>query len=150
MPNLDMNNKKYPVPKKFKKLIGDEISGNNMTTKISRLRKKENKSKEEEELLEYLQKEYENIADSIYNKKKIQMNLGRENAFKKTHTKDKHNKNVTKIGGMAKLTSSGKHTKSSDQVANNRVQYYESFDKEIKDMIYLIEYMDNNNKNKIL
>jgi len=150
MPNLDMNNKKYPVPKKFKKLIGDEISGNNMTTKISRLRKKENKSKEEEELLEYLQKEYENIADSIYNKKKIQMNLGRENAFKKTHTKEKHNKNVTKIGGMAKLTSSGKHTKSSDQVANNRVQYYESFDKEIKDMIYLIEYMDNNNKNKIL
>jgi len=150
MPNLDMNDKKFPVPKKFKKLIGDEISGNNMTTKISRLRKKENKSKEEEELLEYLQKEYENIADSIYNKKKIQMNLGRENAFKKTHTKDKHNKNVTKIGGMAKLTSSGKHTKASDQVSNNRVQYYESFDKEIKDMIYLIEYMDNNNKNKIL
>ena len=78
------------------------------------------------------------------------MNLGRENAFKKAHTKDRKNKNVDKIGGMAKLTSSGKHTKASDQVANNRVQYYESFDKEIKDMIYLIEYMNNNDKNKIL
>tara|TARA_B100001094_G_C17841947_1_gene628398 strand:- start:45 stop:497 length:453 start_codon:yes stop_codon:yes gene_type:complete len=150
MPNLDMNDKKYPVPKKFRKLIGDKISGNNMTTKISRLRKKENKPKEEEELLEYLEKEYENIADSIDNKKRIQMNLGRENAFKETHTKDRKNKNVTKIGGMAKLTSSGKHTKASDQIYNNRVQYYESFDKELKNMLYLIEYMDNNNKNKIL
>jgi hypothetical protein len=150
MPNLDMDDKKFPVPQKFKKLIGDEISGNNMTTKMSRLRKKENKSKEEEELLEYLEKEYENIADSIDNKKRIQMNLGRENAFKETHTKDRKNKNVTKVGGIPKLTSSGKHTKASDQVANNIVQYYESFDKEIKDMIYLIEYMDNNDKNKIL
>ncbi len=96
MPNLDIDNKKFPVPKKFKKLIADEISGNNMTTKMSRLRKKENKSKEEEELLEYLEKEYENIADSIDNKKRIQMNLGRENAFKQTHTKDRKNKNVTK------------------------------------------------------
>jgi len=51
---------------------------------------------------------------------------------------------------MAKLTSSGKHTKTSNQLANNIVQYYESFDKEIKDMIYLIEYMDNNDKKKIL
>jgi len=89
MPNLDIHNKKFPVPKKFKKLIGNEISGNNMTTIMSRLRKKENKSKEEEELLEYLEKEYENIADSIDNKKRIQMNLGRENTFKKTHTKEK-------------------------------------------------------------
>ena len=48
MPNLDIHNKKFPVPKKFKKLIGNEISGNNMTTIMSRLRKKENKSKEEE------------------------------------------------------------------------------------------------------
>jgi hypothetical protein len=150
MPNLDIHNKKFPVPKKFKKLIGNEISGNNMTTIMSRLRKKENKSKEEEELLEYLEKEYENIADSIDNKKRIQMNLGRENTFKKTHTKDRKNKNVDKIGGMAKLTSSGKHTKTSNQLANNIVQYYESFDKEIKDMIYLIEYMDNNDKKKIL
>ena len=150
MPNLDIHNKKFPVPKKFKKLIGNEISGNNMTTIMSRLRKKENKSKEEEELLEYLEKEYENIADSIDNKKRIQMNLGRENTFKKTHTKDRKNKNVDKIGGMAKLTSSGKHTKTSNQLANNIVQYYESFDKEIKDMIYLIEYMDNNDKKNIL
>jgi hypothetical protein len=150
MPNLDMDDKKFPVPQKFKKLIGDEISGNNMTTKMSRLRQKENKSIEEEELLEYLEKEYENIADSIDKKKRIQMEIGRKNAFKKPHTKDRKNKNVDEIGGMAKLTSSGKHTKASDQVANNRVQYYESFDKEIKDMIYLIEYMDNNDKNKIL
>ncbi len=149
MPNLDIDNKKFPVPKKFKKLIADEISGNNMTTKMSRLRKKENKSKIEEELLEYLEEKYKNLADSIYNRKKTQMNLGRENSFKITHPK-KNNKNVDKIGGLAKLTSSGKHTKQSDQLLNNRVQYYESFDKEIKGTIYLIEYMDNNNNNKTL
>lgn len=149
MPNLEIDNKNFPVPNKFKKLIGEKISGNNMTTKISRLKKKENKSKLEEELLEYLEKEYENMADSIYNRKKVQMNLGRENSFKKTHKKDRKNKNVDKIGGLPKLTSSGKHTKQSDQILNNRVQYYESFDKEIKGAIYLIEYMDNNNNKTI-
>ncbi len=149
MPNLDIDNKKFPVPKKFKKLIADEISGNNMTTKMSRLRKKENKSKIEEELLEYLEEKYKNLADSIHNRKETQMNLGRENSFKRPHPK-KNNKNVDKIGGLPKLTSSGKHTKQSDQLLNNRVQYYESFDKEIKGTIYLIEYMDNNNNNKTL
>ncbi len=53
---------------------------------------------------------------------------------------------MAKPGGLAKLNSD---TKVSKQLENNMVQYYESFNKEIKNMIYLIEYMDNN-KNKII
>ena len=52
---------------------------------------------------------------------------------------------------MVKINSSGKHSKVSDQIENNRVQYYESYDSEIEAVRYLIEYMNNNNnKNKIL
>ena len=71
------------------------------------------------------------------------------NAFKDTHEKDRDNANPSKVGGLAKLTSSGKHSKVSDQIENNRVQYYESYNKEIENMKYLIEYMNNNN-NKII
>ncbi len=78
--------------------------------------------------------------------KDAQRRNGKENAFKNEHTKDNKNTNVTKPGGLAKLNSS---TKVSKQLEDNMVQYYESFNKEIKDMIYLIEYMDNN-KNKII
>mgnify|MGYP000244349778 CR=1 FL=1 len=44
----------------------------------------------------------------------------------------------------------GKHSKVSDQIENNRVQYYESYNKEIEGMKYLIEYMNNNNNNKTI
>ena len=50
---------------------------------------------------------------------------------------------MSKVGGLAKLTSSGEHSKVSKQLEDNMVQYYESFNKEINSMVYLIEYMDN-------
>ncbi len=146
MPNKDIKNKKYKIPKKFVKNLGEEISGNNLPTKISRLENKESLTEEEEEVLEWLNKTYNKKKEESYHHKDIQRNNGRENAFKEEHTKDKKNTNVTKPGGLAKLNSS---TKVSKQLENNMVQYYESFNKEIKDMIYLIEYMDNN-KNKII
>ena len=67
------------------------------------------------------------------------------NAFKDTHEKDGQGK-FDKVGGLAKMGRSGKHSKTSDQLENNRVQYYESYEKEIEDMRYLIEYMNNNGK----
>lgn len=71
------------------------------------------------------------------------------NAFIDTHEKDKDNANPTKVGGLADMKVRGKHSKVSDQIENNRVQYYESYNKEIKDMKYLIEYMCNKNNKTI-
>ncbi len=139
MPNKDIDSKKYEP-------LGVKTSGNNLTTKISRLENKEYLTKEEEETLTELKKTYNKEKEKSYHNKDVQRKNGRKNAFKETHTKDNKNTNVAKPGGLAKLNSD---TKVSKQLENNMVQYYESFNKEIKNMIYLIEYMDNN-KNKII
>jgi len=146
MPNKDINKKIYKIPKKFVNALGEDISGNNLTTKKSRLENKEYLTKEEEDALEWINKTYNKKKEESYHNKDIQRKNGKENAFKEEHTKDNNNTNVGKPGGLAKLNSS---TKVSKQLENNMVQYYESFNKEIKNMIYLIEYMDNN-KNKII
>lgn len=148
MPNKDINKKIYIIPKKLVNTLGKDISGNNLTTKKSRLENKESLTKEEEDALEWLKKTYDKKKEVSYHNKDIQRKNGKENAFKKKHTKDNKNVNVSKVGGLAKLTSSGEHSKVSKQLEDNMVQYYESFNKEINSMVYLIEYMDNN-KNKI-
>jgi len=148
MPNKDIDPKKYTIPKKHIKNLGKEISGNNLTTKKFRLENKESLTKEEEDALEWLNKTYNKKKEESYHNKDIQRKNGKENAFKIKHPKDNKNVNVSKVGGLAKLTSSGEHSKVSKQLENNMVQYYESFNKEINSMVYLIEYMDNN-KNKI-
>jgi len=146
MPNKDINKKIYKIPKKFVNALGKDISGNNLTTKKSRLENKEYLTNEEEEALEWINKTYNKKKEESYHNKDVQRKNGKENTFKIEHTKDNKNTNVGKPGGLAKLNSD---TKVSKQLENNMVQYYESFNKEIKNMIYLIEYMDNN-KNKII
>lgn len=146
--NKDLVNKGYPVPENLRSLLGDKITGNNMTTRITRLEKKDNLSDVESEALTWLKNAYEGDKKRNDANKRVQMKAGKENSFIKTHEKDRDNANPTKIGGAAKLTSSGEHSKVSDQIENNRVQYYESINAEIDAARYLIEYMDNK-KDKI-
>lgn len=80
-----------------------------------------------------------------YQVKKTGMDAGRENQFKKTHTKDKDNANPTGVGGIPKMNKGSMK----DKIMNNKEVYNESINNEIKEIKYLIEYMDNNNnKNK--
>lgn len=145
MPNLDLVNKDYVVNSpSAKKYLGDKISGNNLTTIKSRLENKGQLNQEEQDALDWINKRYEEETKRIDGLKRTQMRAGKENSFKKTHTKDNDNANPTKVGGNVKITSSGEHSKVSDQIENNRVQYYESIEDEIQSMRYLIEYMDNN------
>lgn len=146
--NKDLVNKDYPVPENLRSILGNKITGNNMTTRISRLEKKEICSDLETEALTWLKNTYDGDRKRNDANKRVQMKAGKENAFIKTHTKDKDNANPTKVGGLAKVTSSGEHSKVSDQIENNRVQYYESVNAEIDAARYLIEYMNNKN-NKI-
>lgn len=153
--NEEYENSTFQVPPKFHSLLGKEITGNNITTKISRLSKKENLTNDEEEVLRWLKGKDNAETNKIDAKKRIKMKTGAPgtkkggNNFIDTHEKDRDNANPGKVGGLADLRVKGKHSKVSDQIENNRVQYYESYDKEIQNMKYLIEYMDNN-KTKII
>jgi len=157
MPNKDLIKKDYIVnDERVKNYLGNKISGTNLTTIKSRLEKKEKLTDDEKLALDWVTKKYEQERKSIDGYKRTKMRNGDDstpNAFKKTHTKDKNNNNPTKVGGLAKLNTTGdnKHVsggKVSDQIENNRVQYYESIYSEIQNINYLIEYM-NNNKNKL-
>ena len=146
MPNLDLINKDYVVTNpSAKKYLGDKISGTNLTTIKSRLDNKENLSKEESEALDWITKKYEEEIKRIDSSKRTKMRAGDDstpNAFKKTHTKDGKDTEVADVNKGVKLTSSGKHSKVSDQIENNRVQYYESISLELNEIKYLIEYMN--------
>jgi hypothetical protein len=147
MPNIDLINKEIVVTDdSVRNYLGDKISGNNLTTIKSRLENKPNLSKDEENALKWVTKKYEEERKKIDSVKRSKMNIGMENQYKKTHNKEKYNSNPTKIGGLAKLTSNGEHSKGSDQIYNSRVQYYESIDSEINEIKRLIEYLlkDNN------
>jgi len=69
--------------------------------------------------------------------KKNAMNSGRENQFKKKHTKDKDNSNPTGIGATPKLHVGNMK----DKILNNKEVYNENYIKELKTIQYLIEYL---------
>jgi hypothetical protein len=71
------------------------------------------------------------------------MRAGRENQFLKTHEKDK-SANPTKVGGLPKINKGNVSRK----IIDNKEVYNEGIQKEIQEIKYLIEYM-NNNKEKL-
>ena len=84
----------------------------------------------------WVNKILQNSMDSVSSVKDAQMAGGLQNTHIEPHDKD-NNKNPMNT----KLDQSNSLTKS-----NNKTVY----DEEIKQMKYLIEYLDNNNKNKII
>ena len=158
--NKEYDESLFQVPQQFQSFLGKEITGNKVngnyiTTKINRLKEKGKKlTEKEQKFLRWLKGKDNAETNKIDAIKRIKMKTGAPggkkggNNFIDTHEKDRDNANPTKISGLADMRVKGKHSKVSDQIENNRVQYYESYEKEIKDMKYLIEYMDNkNNKN---
>lgn len=84
--------------------------------------------------------------DVNYNVKKTGMDAGRENQFISKHKKDVANANPTGVGGIPKMTKGSIKNK----IMTNTEVYNEEITKEISDIRYLIEYMNNNNKKQIL
>lgn len=70
---------------------------------------------------------------------------GLQNEFIKTHTKDKDNANPTEVGGVPLVTKGNTF----DKIMSGKDIYNENIEKEINEIKYLIEYMNNNKKNKI-
>jgi len=83
--------------------------------------------------------------DADYSIKKTGMDAGRENQFIQTHEKDRDNANPTGAGGIPKMNKG----KISRKIMSNQEVYNEEYDKQISKIRYLIEYMNNNKKQKI-
>ena len=79
-----------------------------------------------------------------YNVKKTGMDAGRENQFIEKHEKNRDNANPTGLGGVPKMNKGSIKNK----IMTNKEVYNEEISKEISDIRYLIEYM-NNNKQKL-
>jgi hypothetical protein len=148
MANSELKDKIYNVPAQHQNFLGATISYHNLKMTKSRL----NKAKKEKDLAEFNRKGGENVLqwientlktdrDAIYSKKKTGMDAGRENEFIKTHTKK--SANPTKVGGIPKVTKGKVFRK----IMTNKEVYNESINKEINEILYLMEYMNNNKKN---
>lgn len=152
MANSELVNKVYNVPENLQKIFGPTISYHNLKMTKTRLNKaKENNNLAEfnkkggEEGLKWVENELKTDRDAIYNKKKTGMNAGRENEFIKKHEKDKDNANPTAIGGLPKINKGN----ISRKIMQNKEVYNESINNEIKQIKYLMEYMNNNKKQNL-
>jgi len=152
MANSKLLNKIYNVPPEFIRFLGQSISYPNLKMTKTRLNKAKNSQNIDEfnkrggeSVLKWVEETLKNDRNAIYNKKKIGMDTGRENQFLRTHEKDKDNKNVTKVGGLPKINKGNVSRK----IMSNKEVYNEDYKKEIKNILYLIEYMNNNKKQTI-
>lgn len=151
MSNSKLESKSYPVPPEYQKYLGASISYPNLKMNKTRMSKaKDDKNFDEfkqrggDEALKWIEQTLKTDRDAIYNVKKTGMDAGRENQFIEKHEKDKDNANPTAVGGLPKINKGN----ISRKIMNNKEVYNESIDVELKQIIYLMEYM-NNNKQKI-
>jgi len=154
MPNLDLKNKSFEVPKNLRPLLNnnESMSYSNMNKKMSELKNKDKRTPDEEKVLTWLKTKLKKEITANEAPKRIKMETGASgkkdggNNFKDTHKKDRDNANPTAVGGIPEVRTmaNGRH------IVNNTVGYVkEEYDKEMLKMIYLIEYMDNNKKTKL-
>lgn len=150
MPNLDLKNKTFEVPKNLRPLLNDNesMSYSNMNKKMSVLNNMDNRTPEDDKVLKWLKDTLKKAITTNEAPKKIKKETGATgdraggNNYKKTHTKDTHNANPTRVGGIP----DARTMNNPRNLMNNTVDYIkEEHEKEISKMRYLIEYMDNNN-----
>lgn len=142
--NIDLQDRKINVD-------GENVRGGTLKNQISRLKNKDNLSTEERQKLKRLQIKYDEEIDKIDRPKRDRMNIGAEgtkdgvngrNNFKEAGPKDGIPTPETDATKPPDLSTKGKHSE-------NKIQYYESYEKEMENMKYLIEYMNNNKPNII-
>ena len=138
MPNKDLNGKQVFCP-----ILDKKLSYENMKKMKSFFDNYDGdetdvtyKEKGGEKMKNWLDKTLTDLRNAIYYQKKSMKDVGMQNQFKKTHTKDT-NPNPTKVR-IPKIAKSSTH----DYIMMDKT-VYESLDKEIKDIKYLIEYLDN-------
>ena len=140
MPNKDLQEKHYKCNHDVaKKHFGDTVSYSNLTTTKGRLDNLDENDEnlknlnphEKKSLLDWINVTLDSETSKIKRRKELQNTIG---------TGDRASKN----GGR------NSHRETKNKPQDTRSMYAEGLDKEIESIKYLIEYMDNNNKNKIL
>jgi len=89
-----------------------------------------------DKMKQWVNKTLDSKRNSLHHVKKVKQETGMDNQFKKTHTKDNNNKNITKIRTPKLHKGSVNH-----QIYTGKVRY-ESVDDEITTIKYLIEYLN--------
>ena len=152
MANSKLINKSYNVPQELQRFLGPIISYSNLKmtkTRLTQAKDSQNmgeyNNKGGDIVLRWAEETLGNDRKAIHNTKKIGMDTGRENQFLKTHEKDKDNANPTAVGGLPKINKGN----ISRKIMTNKEVYNESIEKEIKEIRYLMEYINNNKKQKI-
>ena len=149
--NSDLKDKMYEVPENLKTFLGNKISYHNLKmtkTRMEQAKEAENfqefKKKGGEVSLKWIDNTLSTDRDALYQEKKTGMDAGRENQFIKKHEKDRDNANPTGVGGLPKMNKGNINRK----IMTNKEVYNEGVQKQINDINYLIEYMDNKNNKK--
>ena len=141
--NKDLKNDKYSLPEELKEKISNIFSNlspnqkgykrcknliDNPVLSYSQAKKLKHELENElngsdyevvggDDMLDFINDSLNGRRDIVYNSKKVRQNAGEENAFKKTHTKDK-TKNPTKVRKV-------KISTNLDDINNNRAIYEE-------------------------
>lgn len=151
MSNSLLQGKSYEVDPVHHKQLGTNISYEALKMRDSRMNKaKESQNTTEferyggDETLKYVQGLLNQDRTSIKSQKKVGMDAGRENEFIQKHEKDVDNANPTGVGGVPMMHKGSVNRK----IMSNTEVYNEGLKKELKDIKYLMEYM-NNKKQKI-
>lgn len=132
--DLDKKGKFIPVPEEFRKFFKeDKLSYTNLTTKKDRLEKNPNITPEEKKLLDWVNKKLKTEIQKDRGPKAARMHIDAEGTKQGkeggNNFKNRKSTEVDRVGEVLKIRES-------------------EINKEINNIRYLIEYM-NNNKNKI-
>jgi hypothetical protein len=147
MANSKLEGKSFNVPKHLQKYLGTSLSYPNLKMTKTRLNNAKTNNLEEfnkkggDNSLKWVEETLNTNRQAIYGVKKTGMDAGRENEFIKTHDKDHDNANPTAVGGLPKINKGN--------ISRKIMSGKEVYNEEIRQIRYLIEYMDNNKKNKL-
>jgi len=133
--DLDKKGATWVVDDKFKKFFkNDKVSYTNLTTKKDRLENKTDITPEETKLLDWINKKLKTEINKNDAPKRSKMNIGAEGTKHgvngANNYKNRESTKVDRVGEVLKIRES-------------------EMENEINSIRYLIEYMDNNKKNKI-
>jgi len=146
MPNHDLQNKSFKVPDNLVMVAknNQHLTYANMKKIKTELDSKQDKDTGDTELLKWIDNSLDISRFNVDMPKRVRMNIGAEgdkssingerNNFKQGTTKDKANADPTGVR-IPKMATNSR------QMAADMVSY-EAYEKEMKDTLYLIEYMN--------
>ncbi len=134
MANKDLEGKHYKCNHPIvKNRFGETVSYTNLTTAKERLEQKGQLMEDETFILNWINATLKQATGKIAHAKKIKADTGAAGGLSDS------------AGGKTNVYRA--HT---PKVQDTRSMYAEGLDKEIESIKYLMEYMDNNNKNKLI